>query len=114
MSIVVTIKEGGKMVARSKYEAGFLVDIEVSRPYSKAEISFEILDGRDITLRGKWPAALDDYFNGWTFRTDGKLNPDGLARCGCANEHRTLFITAARLLEKSVKAYGYSIGMEFA
>lgn len=113
MSISATIKDGEKRVVISKYEPGFLVENQVSKPYSKTEINFQIVDDDVRILKGKLPEALDDYFNSWSFRTDKKLIPDELTRCGRANEHRSLFLTAVRLLEKSIKTDGYKVEIDF-
>lgn len=113
MSIVVTVKYGDKKVSRSTYEPGFLVDNDISRQYSRAQIKITIHDHQQRTLAGNWPEALDQYFNSWSFRTSPKLIPDETTRCGCANEHRSLFLTAVRLLEKSLKNEGYRVEVEF-
>ena len=113
MSIVATVTEGEKKVSQSRYEAGLLVESAVSRPYLKVEVKIAIDDGTVRTLSGKWPDVLDEYFNRWSFRTDSRLSPNETARCGCANEHRSLFLTAVRLLEKSLKAAGYKVEVDF-
>lgn len=113
MSIVATVTDGEKKVSQSRYEAGFLVESSVSRPYLKAEVKMVIDDGTVRSLSGKWPEVLDEYFNRWSFRTDSRLSPNEIARCGCANEHRSLFLTAVRLLEKSLKAAGYKVQVDF-
>lgn len=113
MSIVATLKEGEKKVSQSRYEAGLLVVSEITRPYLKTEVEITIEDTRVRFLTGKWPEVLDEYFNSWSFRTDSRLTHDEAERCGCANEHRSLFLTAVRLLEKSLAVDGYKMEVEF-
>ncbi|MDD3473565.1 MAG: hypothetical protein PHS86_12340 [Syntrophaceae bacterium] len=114
MAITMTIRHGDKKVAQSRYEPGFLVDIKVDRHYSKSRISLEIDETEPRNIQDYWPQALDEYFNSWTFKTDSRLSPNQTTRYGCANEHKTLFLTAARLLQKSLEPLGYAIVIEFS
>lgn len=114
MAITMTIRHGDKQVAQSRYEPGLLVDTKVDRHYLKGRIRFEIDEAEPRSIQGCWPEALDEYFNSWIFKTDSRLSPNQTTRYGCANEHKTLFLTAARLLQKSLEPHGYAIIIEFS
>ncbi len=113
MPILATILDGEKRLATSRYEPGFLVENKIVRTHVKTEINLKIVDGMPRTLNGKWPDALDEYFNSWSFRTDSSLIPGETERSGCANEHRSLFLTAVRLLEKALESKGMKVEVEF-
>ncbi len=113
MSISAIIRDGANRVSSSTYKPGFMVETDVSKAYSKVVLKLEIEDGLTRRLEGKLPEALDEFFNSWSFKTDNKLIPEELARCGCANDHRTLFLTAVRLLEKALARIGYRVEVEF-
>ncbi|MCX5872121.1 MAG: hypothetical protein NTY51_02660 [Deltaproteobacteria bacterium] len=113
MIVSVEIRHGDSLVAEIIYEPGFLVDIRVEKPFRVKRIGYRVSHHQHERLSGSWLEALDKYFNEWIFESRSDLFPDEQPRTGSGREHKSLFLAAARALEKDLTPYGYKFKVLF-
>ncbi len=113
MIVSLEIHHSGSPVAEIKYKPGFFVEVEVRKSFRNKNIAYRVTHQHHDQLIGNWSEALDKYFNEWTFESRSDLFTDEPIRVGCAREHRTLFIAAARALEKDLTPHGYKLEVSF-
>ena len=94
------------LIAEVYYNPGFLVEINVEESFRNQKIDLQT-GYHHRKLSGYWQEALDEYFNDWIFESKAEMFPDDLTRSGCARDHKNLFLTAARALEKDLTPFGY-------
>lgn len=113
MTATVQILHGDLVMARIIYSPGFFVDISVEKSFRVKEPPDGPLRPKDSTQTYSWAEALDRYFNEVIFEARNDLLPNEPPRTGSAREHRTLFLTAARILENNLAAHGFRFRVSF-
>ena len=113
MTVTVQILHGDLVMARIIYSPGFFVDIKVEKSFREKEPPCDPFRREDETHIDSWPEALDRYFNEAIFEARNDLLPNEPPRTGSAREHRTLFLTAARILEKNLAPHGFRFNVSF-
>jgi hypothetical protein len=113
MSVTVQILHGDFVMARIIYSPGFFVEISVEKSFQTKEPPYGPLRPKESTQTDSWPEALDRYFNEVIFEARNDLLPNEPPRTGSAREHRTLFLTAARVLEKNLATHGFRFRVSF-
>ena len=113
MSVTVQILHGDLVMARIIYSPGFFVDINVEKSFRVKEPPYGTLRPKESAQSHSWPEALDKYFNEVIFEARNDLLPNEPPRTGSAREHRTLFLTAARVLEKNLATHGFRFRVSF-
>jgi hypothetical protein len=113
MSVTVQILHGDLVMARIIYSPGFFVDINVEKSFRVKEPPYGTLRPKESGQSHSWPEALDKYFNEAIFEARNDLLPNEPPRTGNAREHRTLFLTAARVLEKNLATHGFRFKVSF-
>ncbi len=113
MVVSVKILHSNTLVAQISYRPGFYVEIEVGEPFLTKKVVFRVCHRQDLELVGNWPEALDKYFNECVFELRPDLLPNEQARTGTGREHRSLFLAAARALEKDLTPLGYEFKVSF-
>lgn len=113
MIVSVEIRYSDSLVAEVIYEPGFLVDVRVEKSFRMKRIAYSVTHHQHELLSGSWLKALDQYFNEWIFESRSDLFPDQHPRTGSGREHKSLFLAAARALEKDLTPYGYKFKVLF-
>ena len=111
--VSVEIFHGKVFVAQIIYRPGFYVEINVEKSFRTQNVVLRVRDRQNPEMVGNWPEALDGYFNESTFESRSDLLRNEPARAGCAREHRSLFLVAARALEKDLTPLGYEFKVSF-
>ena len=111
--VSIEILHSNIFVAQISYRPGFYVEIKVGELFKTKKVVFRVCHHQNLELVGNWPEALDKYFNESTFESRSDFLPHESARAGCAREHRSLFLAAARALEKNLTPLGYEFKVSF-
>lgn len=113
MVVSLDIMRDSDCVARILYRPGFFVEIQVAKSFrTKTTVSL-MCQRQCIQLCGYWYDILDKYFNEWIFESRSDFFSEEQSRTGSAREHKSLFLTAARSLEKDLTPHGYRFKVSF-
>ncbi|MFH0959256.1 MAG: hypothetical protein V1897_11190 [Pseudomonadota bacterium] len=113
MTVSLRIFTSGSLLATVTYKPGFLVDVKVARPYISKKFVCRPPYPKNNQFAGELSEVLDKYFNESIFESRSDLLPEDPPRVGTARDHKSLFLTATRILEKDWNPNGYEFQVSF-